>query len=156
MKKLLTLVALLTVMVLVLPSRADGAYCEQVKKAIGTLHGSAACTVNLVGFLYGASAARFTFRGDTIVDTVSYYDVDVQVGPNVGTGWSSSIALVSDSITLNSEGTTKFVSDTLAATTKFITLVGMWPRSRVILTPTVLAAKQGIKNCTLWVTVYKQ
>jgi hypothetical protein len=138
-----------------LVSVAFGGYTEQKKYAIGTLHATSACTVNLYGSLYGTSYARFTLRGDTIVDTVSYYDADVQVQPVLSAGWTT-IALVSDSVTLNSEGTTKFVTDTLAVSAKYISLVGTYGyRARFILTPTGLVAKQGIKNCTLWVTTYK-
>ena len=127
------------------------------KFTVGTKHGASACTVNMGGILWGADFARFSLRGDTIVDTVSYYQTDVQFKPFPGTFWSASVALVSDSVTMNSEGTTKFVSDTLTGTANWYGLFGtMAYSSRFILTPTALAAKQGIKNCTLFVTTYKK
>lgn len=139
----------------VVVSLSLGGYAEWKKYAIGDLHGAAAETVNLSGFLFGTSYARFTLRGDTIVDTVSYYQADLQVQPVLSAGWTT-IALVGDSVTLNSEGATKYVTDTLAVSNGYISRVGLHAvKARFILTPTVLVAKQGVKNCTLWVTVYK-
>jgi len=145
-------------------SVAFGAYAEMKKFALvpnltgGVFHGSTACTTSLGTFLYGADFARFTFRGDTIVDTVSYYDVDFQFKPISQGSWGSSIALGADSITMNSEGATKAVTDTLALGGMFTfgQRFGSFQLARVILTPTVLAAKQGLKNCTLFVTKWKQ
>jgi hypothetical protein len=138
-----------------LASTAFGGYAELKKYPIGTLHGASACTVNLYGLLYGTSYARFTLRGDTLVDTVMYYQADVQVQPIPSAGWTT-IKLVSDSVTLNSEGSTKFVTDTLEVPNKYVQLITTYAyRSRFLLTPTALVAKQGVKDCTLWVTTYK-
>ena len=135
-------------------------WIEQKKFAVvpnltgGVFHGSTACTVNLGTYLYGAKFARFTLRGDTIVDTVSYYDVDFQFKPLAQGTYGSSVALGADSITLNSEGTTKAVTDTLAmgGVNTFMNRYGTMQYSRLIMTPTVLTAKQGLKNCSLFVT----
>ena len=119
------------------------------------LHGGSADTTDLGTYLFGASFARFTFHGDTIVDTVSYYQADFQFKPVKGcTCWSASVALGADSITMNSEGTTTMVTDTIAmgGVNTFYQRYGSMQYARVILTPTVLVAKQGLKNCTLYVT----
>lgn len=132
---------------------------SQGKWAIGTLHGSSACTVKLGGFLFGANQARFFFQGDTIVNTLSYYHTDVQFQPFAGSAWSASVALVSDSITLNHEATAttaQYSTDTLPTGTVWRQNYGTYSYARLIFTPTVLAAVQGIKNCTLWVVRYKE
>ena len=153
MKKLITISLLLLVVV-------GYAWVDSKKFALvpnltgGVFHGSTACTTNLGTFLYGAKFARFTLRGDTIVDTVSYYQVDFQFKPLAQGTYGSSVALGADSVTLNSEGTTKAVTDTIAmgGINTFMQRYGSMQYSRIILTPTVLAAVQGLKNCTLFVT----
>jgi hypothetical protein len=135
-------------------------WVEQKKFAVvpnitgGVFHGSTRCTVDLGSYLYGAKFCRFTFRADTIVDTVSYYDIDLQFRSKAGGAWSSAVAIGADSITLNSEGATTTVTDTLAmgGINTFMQRYGSNVQSRMIFTPTVLAAKQGMKNCTTWVT----
>lgn len=153
MKKLIAIALLALVVV-------GYAWVDQKKFALvpnltgGVYHGSTACTTNLNTYLYGAKFARFTLRGDTIVDTVSYYHVDFQFKPIAQGTYGSSVALGGDSVTLNSEGTTKAVTDTLAmgGVSTFFARYGSNQYARVILTPTELVAKQGLKNCTLFVT----
>ena len=147
MKKLITISLLLLVVV-------GYAWVDQKKFALapnitgGVFHGTTACTTSLGTYLYGAKAALFTLRADTIVDTVSYYFFALSFkGINQGT-YGSNIPIGVDSITLNSEGTTKAVSDTLdvGGDKTFMQRYGLYQYSRVMVYPTVLAAKQGLKT----------
>jgi len=133
---------------------------SQGKFAVGALHATAACTINLGGFLFGADNARFFWQGDTLKDTVSYYFAAVQVQPFIGSAWSASIGMgaANDSMTMNHESgttTSQYSTDTTATGGKLFSRIGMMPYSRVILTPSAGVATQGVKNCTLWVTRFK-
>jgi hypothetical protein len=128
------------------------------KWAVGTLHAAAADTADLGSFLYGANWARFYWQGDTIVDTVSYYKMALQVKPFPGSAWSASIAFT-DSLHMNHEATAttaQYTTDTMPGSAKFLQLVGVYPYARLIMTPTLAVAARGIKNCTLWVVRYKE
>jgi len=135
--------------------------CTQGKFNVGALHAAAACTINLGGFLFGAENARFFWQGDTLKDTAAYYFAAVQIQPFAGSAWSASIGMgaANDSFTMNHEsGTTtaQYNTDTTATGGKFLSRIGTAPYSRVILTPSAGVATQGVKNCTLWITRWKQ
>ena len=156
MKKYITLAIVLAASLVLAASPPIGT--SQLKFPIGTLHGAAAETVDFGSALYGSDWARFVFQADTIAETVPYYKLGLQVKPFAGSAWSASIAFT-DSITFNHESgttTSQYTTDTMPGGLKWVQLVGVYPYSRLIVTPTLVVGARGMKNCTLWVHRYKR